>query len=131
MFALRSISRNSLGQLLIHYHYLHNEGSFQCYFFNLVFFLVSTLGFFIGPHIRHEYWCSSQEAESREISKSCKNLFLNRCKINMFKKKKIWSSLSKNCIGMNLHYEGHIMPHFDTLKIYNWEKHCEKRRNCL
>ena len=35
--------------------------------------------FFIGPHIRHEYWCSSQEAESREISISCKNLFLNRC----------------------------------------------------
>ena len=41
--------------------------------------------FFIGPHIRREYWCSSQEAESREISISCKNLFLNRCKINMFK----------------------------------------------
>ena len=33
--------------------------------------------FFIGPHIQHEYWCSSQEAESREISISCKNLFLN------------------------------------------------------
>ena len=33
--------------------------------------------FFIGPHIRREYWCSSQEAESREISISCKNLFLN------------------------------------------------------
>ena len=47
--------------------------------------LVSTLRFFSGPHIRHEYWCSSQEAESREISISCKNLFLNRCKINMFK----------------------------------------------
>ena len=43
-----------------------------------------SLGFFIGPHIRREY-CSSQEAESREISISCKNLFLNRCKINMFK----------------------------------------------
>ena len=43
--------------------------------------------FFIGPHIRREYWCSSQEAESREISISCKNLFLNRCKINMFKLK--------------------------------------------
>ena len=41
--------------------------------------------FFIGSHIRREYWCSSQEAESREISISCKNLFLNRCKINMFK----------------------------------------------
>ena len=27
--------------------------------------------FFIGPHIRREYWCSSQEAESREISISC------------------------------------------------------------
>ena len=32
-----------------------------------------------------QYWCSSQEAESREISISCKNLFLSRCKINMFK----------------------------------------------
>ena len=42
--------------------------------------------FFIGPHIRREYWCSSQEAESREISMSCKNLFLNRCKINCLKK---------------------------------------------
>ena len=41
--------------------------------------------FFICPHIWPEYWCSSQEAESREISISCKNLFLNRCKINMFK----------------------------------------------
>ena len=41
--------------------------------------------FFIGPHIRREYWCSSQEAESRKISISCKNLFLTRCKINMFK----------------------------------------------
>ena len=41
--------------------------------------------FFIGPHIWREYWCSSQEAESREISISCKNLFLNRCKINIFK----------------------------------------------
>ena len=30
---------------------------------------------------RREYWCSSQEAESREISISCKNLFLN----HMFK----------------------------------------------
>ena len=43
--------------------------------------------FFIGPHILREYWCSSQEAESTEISISCKNLFLNRCKINMFKLK--------------------------------------------
>ena len=41
--------------------------------------------FFIAPHIRREYWCISQEEESREISKSCKNLFLNRCKLNMFK----------------------------------------------
>ena len=41
--------------------------------------------FFIGPDIRYEYLCSSQEAESREISLSCKNLILNRCKINMFK----------------------------------------------
>ena len=46
---------------------------------------VSTLGFFIGSHIRRECWCSSQEAESREISISCKNLFLNQCIINMFK----------------------------------------------
>ena len=29
--------------------------------------------------------CSSQEAEFREISGSCKNLFLNHCKINKFK----------------------------------------------
>ena len=43
--------------------------------------------FFIGPHIRREYWCSSHEAESSVISISCKNLFLNRCKINMFKLK--------------------------------------------
>ena len=43
--------------------------------------------FFIGPHIQREYWCSSQEAESREISISYKNLFLNRCKINTFKLK--------------------------------------------
>ena len=41
--------------------------------------------FFISPHIRCEYWCSSQEAELREISISCKNLILNPCKINMFK----------------------------------------------
>ena len=54
---------------------------------------VSTLGFFIGPHIRREYWCSSQEAESREISISCKNLFLSRCKINMFKLKYCYDSL--------------------------------------
>ena len=39
---------------------------------------------FIGTYIRSEHWCSFQEAESREISISCKNLFLNRCKINMF-----------------------------------------------
>ena len=30
---------------------------------------------FIGLHVRREYWYSSQEAESREISISCKNLF--------------------------------------------------------
>ena len=23
------------------------------------------------------------------------------------------------------------MPHFDALKIYSSEKHCEKRKNCL
>ena len=43
--------------------------------------------FFIGPQIRREYWFSSQEAESREISISCKNSSLNRCNINMFKLK--------------------------------------------
>ena len=43
--------------------------------------------FFIGPHIRREYWCSSQEAESREVSISCKNLFLNWYKISIFKLK--------------------------------------------
>ena len=42
--------------------------------------------FFIDLHTStREYWCSSQEAESREISISCKNLFFNRCKIDMFK----------------------------------------------
>ena len=48
------------------------------------------------PHIRHEYWCSSQEAESRDISISCMNLLLNRCKMNtcMFK-------LSKKSILVN------------------------------
>ena len=32
----------------------------------------SSLNFeiFIGPHIRREYWCSSQETESKEISLS-------------------------------------------------------------
>ena len=44
---------------------------------------------FHWPNIRHEYWCGSQEAESREINISCKNLFLNRCgrSINIFKLK--------------------------------------------
>ena len=37
------------------------------------------------PHIRREYSYSSQEAESRKIRISCMNLFLNRCKINIFK----------------------------------------------
>ena len=46
------------------------------------------------PVIGPEYWCSSQEAEPREISISCKNLFLNRCKINMFKLKTVIWSLS-------------------------------------
>ena len=41
--------------------------------------------FLIGLHIRREDCCSFQEASSREISINCKNLFLNRCKINMFK----------------------------------------------
>ena len=47
---------------------------------------MSTLGFFIGPNIRRYYRCSSQEAESRDISISCKIFFLNRCEINMFKR---------------------------------------------
>ena len=34
--------------------------------------------------IQHENWCSSQEAELREIRISCKNLLLKQCKINMF-----------------------------------------------
>ena len=46
--------------------------------------------FSLAHTFRHGYWCSSQEAESREISISCKNLFLNRCKINMFKLKHIF-----------------------------------------
>ena len=64
--------------------------------------------FFIGPHIRREYWCSSQEAESTEISISCKNLFLNRCKKNMFKTncsfilKKSESRQSENYRGITL-----------------------------
>ena len=41
--------------------------------------------FSLAHTFRREYWCSSQEAESREISIRCKNFFLNRCKINMFK----------------------------------------------
>ena len=41
-------------------------------------------GTVIGPHIRCEYWCSFQEAESREISLSCKRLILIQCKINLF-----------------------------------------------
>ena len=54
--------------------------------------------FFIGPHIRCEYWCSSQEAESREISISCKNLFLNRCEINMYKlKDHVLTEISYRC----------------------------------
>ena len=59
---------------------------------------VSTLRFFIGPHIRRRYWYSSQEAESREISISCKNLFLNRCKIN-----KLYRYLHRTCVCTNLH----------------------------
>ena len=43
--------------------------------------------FFIGPHIWREYWRSCQEAEPREICISSKNLFLNLCKINIFKLK--------------------------------------------
>ena len=43
--------------------------------------------FSLAHSFQCEYWCSSQEGESREIRISCKNLFLNRCKINMFKLK--------------------------------------------
>ena len=59
------------------------------------------LGIFIGPHIRPEYLCSSQEAESREISICCKNLFLVRCKIDMFKQKFQFARLSyiRNVFG--------------------------------
>ena len=32
----------------------------------------------------HQYWCSFQDAEFREISISRNNLFLNQYKINMF-----------------------------------------------
>ena len=39
----------------------------------------------VPSSIRREHWCSSQESKSREISMSCKNLFLNRCEMNMFK----------------------------------------------
>ena len=63
--------------------------------------LVSALGSFTGSQIRRQYWCYSWKAESREIcevvrncfsisaesreiSISCKNLFLNQCKINTF-----------------------------------------------
>ena len=51
---------------------------------NFVYMYVINSGISIGPHIRHEYWCTSQEAESREISISCRNLFLNWCEMNMF-----------------------------------------------
>ena len=44
-------------------------------------------GIFSDPNDRREYWCSSKEAESIEISISFKNLFLNRCIINMCKLK--------------------------------------------
>ena len=44
---------------------------------------------FIGQQFCCEYWCSSQEAELREIGISCKNLIPIRCKIDtgMFKLK--------------------------------------------
>ena len=51
--------------------------------------------FFIGQHIWREYWCSSQEAELREISISCKNFFFNQCKINMFELER--NELFKSC----------------------------------
>ena len=54
--------------------------------------------FFIGSHIWCDYWCSSQEAESRDNSISCKNLFLNRCKINMFKLLKHYLNLTTSSL---------------------------------
>ena len=35
-------------------------------------------------HWPTHYWCSSMKAKSRENRISCKNLFINRCKIDMF-----------------------------------------------
>ena len=37
---------------------------------------------FISPYIQLENWCSYQEAQSKGISISCDNLYLNQCKIN-------------------------------------------------
>ena len=41
---------------------------------------------------------------------------------------KIWSSDNKKKAS-STHY--HTILHFDILKMYNYGKHCEKRRNCL
>ena len=81
--------------------------------------------FFIGPHIRREYWCSSQEAESREISISCKNLFLNRCKINMFKVKILSSGngLSKiYLIGFFCFVSFHVTR--STYSVFIFQSRC-------
>ena len=79
---------------------------------------VATLEFFIGPHIRHEYWCSSLEAELREINISCKNLFLNWCKINMIKLKLwIWTGLKFR----HLIKSYGISPHKDRKCLLNWQ----------
>ena len=76
--------------------------------------------FFIGPHIRREYWCSSQEAESREISISCKNLFLNRCKINMF----LLNSFNK-ILSQQLTYDRFYISSKDLKS--NFDHSCNKR----
>ena len=76
---------------------------------------VSTLGFLTGPHIRREYSCSSQEAELREISRSSKNLFLNRCKINMFK--------LRSSAKVKVKYQGHVSQKMGVSGALVFHKH--------
>ena len=47
----------------------------------------------------------------------------------LLQKQKVLSLKIKTICLVSTHY--HTMPHFDTLKIYSFGKHCEKRRNCL
>ena len=63
---------------------------FECWPRNHSVLWESALGLIIGPHIQHKHWCSSQEAESREINICCTKLFLNQCKLNMLKVRKAW-----------------------------------------